>query len=93
MTSCEAIGVLPALAKCYENRELAGQVKEALRQTGYAALRAVRVFTDGQVLVLQGRVPSYHLKQVAQTAAMDVAGVREMHNELEVSIPFELSRD
>jgi osmotically-inducible protein OsmY len=66
---------------------------KALRLTGYAALRAVRVVANGQMVILRGRVPSYHLKQVAQTAAMDVAGVRELHNELEVSIAFDLSRD
>jgi len=88
MTSCEAIGVPSALVEYPEERELAGEVRQALRSTGYAALRMVRVFADGQLVTLQGRVPSYYLKQVAQTAAMDVAGVRELHNELEVSISF-----
>jgi hypothetical protein len=51
--------------------------KRALRATGYLSLRAVKASVSGRVVILQGRVPTYYMKQLAQAAAMDVADVRE----------------
>jgi osmotically-inducible protein OsmY len=63
---------------------LAERVEQALRATGYPPLRAVAVSVCGPLVILQGRVPSYYMKQLAQTAALAVAGVRELRNEVDV---------
>jgi osmotically-inducible protein OsmY len=63
---------------------LAERIEHALRATGYPALRAVEVSVCGGVVILQGRVPSYYLKQLAQATAMEIAGVRELRNDVEV---------
>ena len=51
------------------------------------ALRNVACdFQDG-VLTLRGCLPTYYLKQLAQAHVSDLAGVRQVINELEVSAP------
>jgi osmotically-inducible protein OsmY len=72
------------LAQSLVDLSLAQRVERALRATGYPPLRAVNVSACGRLVILQGRVPSYYLKQLAQAAAMDVAGAGELRNELEV---------
>lgn len=66
---------------------LSANVERGLRATGYSALRSVDVIVISGVVVLQGRVPSYHMKQVAQAIVMTVAGVRDVYNELDVANP------
>jgi osmotically-inducible protein OsmY len=63
---------------------LAERVEQALRATGYPSLRAVKVSVCGGLVILQGRVPSYYLKQLAQATALDVPGVGELRNDVEV---------
>jgi osmotically-inducible protein OsmY len=62
-------------------------VERALRATGYRPLRGIRVTVEGRLVILRGRVPSYYLKQVAQTTAMAVPGVVQVRNDLEVGPP------
>jgi osmotically-inducible protein OsmY len=56
-----------------------------LRGSGYGALHSVGCAFDSGVLHLRGRVPSYYLKQVAQSLVVDLEGVRQVINRLEVS--------
>jgi osmotically-inducible protein OsmY len=75
------------VAQSLEDLRLAERVARSLRATGYPPLRAVAVTVRGRLAILQGRVPSYYMKQVAQAAALDVPGVRELRNDLEVTRP------
>ena len=64
-----------------------GQAEAAescLRRKGYLALRAVACECRGGVLTLRGRLPSYHLKQLAQAAVAGTAGVLRIVNAIEV---------
>ncbi len=63
---------------------LPGDVARALRSTGYQCLRGIEVIVDYGVAILRGHVSSFHMKQVAQTVARVVPGVREVRNELNV---------
>ncbi|MGE5195686.1 MAG: BON domain-containing protein [Deltaproteobacteria bacterium] len=63
---------------------LTKNVDRALRATGYLALRDLQVVVSEGFVILRGKVPSYHLKQVAQATALGVPGVLEVENELEV---------
>jgi len=60
------------------------QVRDALRQSPHGELRQVVCHFHEGVLTLRGRVSSFYLKQLAQTAAQRVAGVEECVNRLEV---------
>jgi osmotically-inducible protein OsmY len=64
---------------------LGARVDEALRATGYSCLRGLHISVSGGRVRLAGRVPSYYAKQVAQEAALAVAGVGGLLNELEVA--------
>ena len=56
-----------------------------LQLSPYRAIRRVsRRFDDG-VLTLIGRVPTFHHKQLAQTAVGTVVGVSQVDNQIEVT--------
>ncbi len=68
----------PAVAEWAESR---------LRQNAYLALKNISCeFHDG-VLTLQGCVPTYYLKQVAQEVVAPVEGVERVENRIEVLAP------
>jgi osmotically-inducible protein OsmY len=64
-----------------------GAIRHALDTTSHGWLHLVAVATDGDVVVLRGRVPSFYLKQMAQATALAVPGVAALRNELEVRVP------
>ena len=66
---------------------LAEHVERALCATGYGPLRDIDVTVYSRFVILDGRVPSYFLKQVAQTTALAVPGAHQVRNDLEVGRP------
>ncbi len=55
-----------------------------LQLSPYRALRRVTCeFIEG-TLILQGRVPTYHYKQLAQVTVLGLDGVQRIVNDLEV---------
>ncbi len=75
---------LDCLAKLRQVRPV---VERALCATGHGALRAVSVSIDARIVVLRGRVASYYLKQVAQTAVLAVTGAHQVRNSVDVVRP------
>ena len=59
----------------------------ALNGCGYGQLRTVIVDCNDGRITLRGRVPTYYLKQVAQTAVHRVDGIRGIDNNLQVVTP------
>ena len=77
--------IASADGECFiPDEELLHVVDEALRNTGYPALRNIEIKASGGTLVLCGLVPSYFQKQLAQSLAQNVKGVRVVANRLEV---------
>jgi osmotically-inducible protein OsmY len=72
--------------------EIAEIAQQVLRHSSYYELRDIACDFSGGILTLRGCVPSYHLKQLAQASVIDVPGVVEVHNRVEVSSP-RLPRD
>jgi osmotically-inducible protein OsmY len=68
-----------------KTKQLSEDIRRALLATGQMWLREVVVAANanGRV-VLQGRVPSYYLKQLAQSAALAVVGVNSVENQIAV---------
>lgn len=64
------------------------KAEEKLRRSAYLALRDVSCTAKGHALYLRGHLPSYYLKQVAQTVALGVEGVRHVVNLIEVVAPL-----
>jgi hypothetical protein len=52
---------------------------------GRMNLRAIHIEVEGDRLVLNGRLPSYYLKQRLQEVIRRVAGVRDVENLVEVT--------
>jgi osmotically-inducible protein OsmY len=51
---------------------------------GYGVLREIKVFVNARIVRLVGRVPSYHMKQIAQVTALAVPGTYQIHNDVDV---------
>jgi osmotically-inducible protein OsmY len=68
-------------------QEIAEIAQTVLRRSAYFELRNVSCDYSGGVLTLRGRVPTYHLKQLAQASVAEVPGVIEVHNHVEVATP------
>lgn len=61
----------------------AAQVR--LQHSPYRAIRRVSCTFDDGVLTLVGQVPTFHHKQLAQTAIAGLRGVNHIDNRIEVS--------
>ena len=55
-----------------------------LQPSGFAAVRRLRCEVTEAVVIVQGVVPSYYLKQMAQSAVLRLDGVRSVRNLVEV---------
>ena len=62
----------------------AEQIRRVLRESGYGELRLVAVTARDEVVVLEGQVSCFYLKQIAQTVALTVPEVHKLSNELKV---------
>jgi hypothetical protein len=57
---------------------------QALRQSPFPALRRLSLEETDAVVVINGKVPSYYLKQLAQETVMPVLGMRRLSNQVAV---------
>lgn len=64
--------------------EILGLVHESLHGSGYGHLRTLNAYCENGRVTLQGRVPTYYLKQVAQSVVLTVTGVRDIDNDIRV---------
>jgi osmotically-inducible protein OsmY len=74
------------------------QALQRLQGSGYPGLRNIVCNYHNGILRLQGRVPNFYNKQIAQTLVSNIGGVRVVINELEVpgwgtrsAVPFSRS--
>lgn len=63
---------------------LEDRVRISFEQLGYPQLNAVRCNAEGDEMLLTGELHSFYLKQVAQSVAVKIPGVRSVRNEIEV---------
>jgi osmotically-inducible protein OsmY len=69
---------------CATDTTVVEEVRSRLQDQPYHALKQIACeYRDG-TLILRGRLPSYYLKQVAQTAVARIAGVERVLNQIEV---------
>jgi osmotically-inducible protein OsmY len=72
------------VAQGLEDLHLAERVAHELRATRHGPLRRVAVTVHARLVTLEGRVPSYYLKQLAQATALAAPGVDHVRNDLDV---------
>jgi BON domain len=78
------LSILPIDLESTNSQVLAEAVGRALASTGYLELRNLRVNVIDDLAKLVGQVPSYYLKQLAQSAVKRVPGVARVVNAVEV---------
>lgn len=65
--------------------DLSHRVKLTFKRSSYPALATLDVEEQAGVVVITGHLPSYYMKQVAQTIAGAVDGVRRLDNQVVVT--------
>jgi osmotically-inducible protein OsmY len=67
------------------DRSICENVHRALRESGYAPLREIQCDVSDGVVELTGSVPSFYVKQLAQTAVLRLEQIRGINNRLRVA--------
>jgi len=68
----------------FEEQQILERVHQEIKGSKYRAIRRVRCgFQDG-VLTLNGSVPNFHCKQIAQEVVRRVSGLADIQNCLDV---------
>ncbi|MFH1302572.1 MAG: BON domain-containing protein [Planctomycetota bacterium] len=70
------------------DNQLMARIKRVLRRSGYAPLTQIRVVAEQGNVCLEGEVPTYFLKQMAQSQILSLEGVRSLKNALVVEARF-----
>lgn len=65
-------------------QQIAEGAENSLRHNSYLALKNVRCDYHEGVLTLRGCLPTYYLKQMAQSVVARIEGVQRIVNEIEV---------
>lgn len=65
--------------------EVSDRAEAVLRGSPFLALRRVSCEYCGGVLTLRGCLPTYYLKQLAQSSVVGIQGVEQVRNEIAVS--------
>ena len=67
-------------------------IQDRFHRSPYLPLRTIECRLDDGVLFLRGNVPTYYLKQLAQTIGHSLKGIRLVVNELRVDFPSRNAR-
>ncbi|MFT7633504.1 MAG: osmotically-inducible protein OsmY [Mariniblastus sp.] len=66
------------------SESLESSVRATFDQLGYPQLNSIECSVVGDIMLLSGELSSFYLKQVAQSVAVKIPGVREVRNEIQV---------
>ena len=64
--------------------QIAAQAKDLIRHQPHLSVQRIWCEYNGRRLYLRGQVPTFYLKQLAQTAVSGLDGVSQVVNEIEV---------
>lgn len=67
-----------------EDRALLQRVQRCLDQCGYASLRSLEISVERGVVLIQGRVPTFYLRQIAIGCIMRAACASQVVDRIEV---------
>ncbi len=68
-----------------ESESPAEAASRLLWSSSYHTVRRITCTFEGGVLTMEGRLPSFYLKQIAQTMVRDIPGVVRIENRIEVT--------
>jgi len=75
---------LKALQDETQTDEIIALAKDRIRRQSHLSVQRIWCDYNGKRLFLRGQVPSFYLKQLAQTAVSGMDGVSQVVNEIEV---------
>lgn len=84
MTASSVLMLEEAAHVAAHDRSIVDAAYRALRASGYGQLLRVQVYCDDGRVTLQGRLPTFYLKQVAQSALRTIHGIRDIDNDIKV---------
>ena len=84
-SSARPLPCWPDLIADGTDHQLEDDLCHAFRTAGYAQLRHIGITQLNGRVTLQGRVPTYFLKQLAQSLASSLPGVQVVDNHIEVA--------
>jgi len=67
------------------DRSLEEAAQSTLRESPYHQLRGVQCEARNGVLILRGQVPSFHMKQLAQTVVQNLGNDVQVDNRIDVA--------
>ena len=67
-----------------QDHRIADLARQLLTGSPYASLQRLQCDCQGGVLKISGRLPSFYLKQLAQSCVRSVDGVHAIDNQVEV---------
>lgn len=73
-----------AASAATQDERILQQVVAAFVQTGYAQLRNVKTYCHNGRVILQGRIPTAYLKQMALEVVQSLPDVKDVDNDLRV---------
>ncbi len=76
-----------------EKRRIIHNATNRLEKSSHLFLRHLECNTDDGVLFIEGKVPSFYLKQTAQSLVQSIDGVDRVVNKLEVVNSYGISGD
>jgi osmotically-inducible protein OsmY len=65
-------------------RDVRHRIEEALKRNAQLDAREIRVVVDGDKVMLEGRVPAWHERAIAEKAAWSAAGVSAVEDRIQV---------
>ena len=71
----------------FSHSDLQEAVQETLSSSAYLPLRRLTVTAEDGVVTLHGKVPSFYLKQLAQSLLKSISAIREIKNQVNVVVP------
>ena len=83
-TRSEELLSSPPVSMSAEDEKLAARIERAIRRGTSDKVRDLRVDVRWDGIHLMGRCGTYYCKQLAQTAALTLAGKSQLHNRIEV---------
>jgi osmotically-inducible protein OsmY len=79
------IQIVPPISTSFEHGVLA-EARRRLQGSSYLSLRRLSCEYMHGLLTIRGEVPSYYLKQLAQSLVSTLAGVAEVNNQVRVAL-------
>ena len=76
--------MIPSTAPTRPSSPAAIDLQERLQDSPYWSVRQLVCYTSEDCVIVRGTVPSYYLKQVAQSLAMRIVGLGQVRSDIQV---------